>query len=116
MDKYLDAERRLAELRGLTIHRITGDGLLWVGNQDGSKSFLAQPTRDNAAAFALMVEHDVWPHSAGIDRPDLIEVQRGAAYFDVLAEADVREHPSRMAAVRYAVVQAVICKLEEQGT
>lgn len=113
MDKYAEIECRLAEVLGYK----TGCG----ENTDGAKilltvvdgKFIELPrwARDNAAAFELMVEHEV-----------MLE------YYDdqVYAYADIdgiglnwevckyESHPNKQAAVRFAIISAVVDKLEAE--
>lgn len=113
MDKYIEAEKKLAGLLGY--HQITdghfSDNRLsalprgsWL---ESLKVVLPMWARDNAAAFALMVEHDLCvqtlSHFVAVLRDNLD---------GNLAEAEYTDHPSKEAAVRYAIIMAVIAKLE----
>lgn len=112
MDKYIEAEKKLAELLGWSKVKIGGavDGSnvpnMWLsGVPSGGTERVLIPlwTRDNAAAFALMVEHFCYPneHEFGIECNGIT--------------ADVSNHPTKESAVRYAIVMAVIAKLEAQN-
>ena len=90
MDKYTEANHRLAEL-------LDCDSQAWC--------------HDNAAAFSLMVEHgcDIITGRTSLRVGCFYAeghtfVKKSAVYF--------HDHPDRETAVRYAIVQAVIAKLE----
>jgi hypothetical protein len=90
MDKYEQAENRLAELMEVP---------KW--------GMWPQWCRSDAAAFSLMVEHGCYPTED--HEYDGIEVFFNQNSFVLAKFAD---HPDKKTAVRYAIVQSVIAKLE----
>lgn len=112
LDKYLEAEKRLAELFGWHGIWLAQNGTTFIGRkEDGNSKFLPggqdtlpQWCRDDAAAFRLMVEHEIRPyywHIRGTVSVENLDIE--------IAYAD---HPDKDTAVRYAIVQAVIKKKE----
>lgn len=101
MDKYIEAELRLAGMLGwknIRSAEFKPDQL--IGRVDGDKEYVPAWTSDNGAAFALMVEHSCYPkeHAFGIECDGIKVV--------------ISNHPTKEIAVRYAIVMAVIAKLE----
>lgn len=103
MNKYFEAEKRLAELLKFGPLAQHGDRLFWRAGE------VPRWTRDNAAAFALMVGHEVLT---------TYEAKRVNAWRNnkpgLIISVDYDRHPDRETAVRYAIVMAVIAKLEAQ--
>ena len=109
MDKYLQAEKELAELLGW---KDVGTGVLEglsgrPPKPTGGKFWHKVPnwTGDNAAAFTLMVEQRLLVSVDDVE----IEANFGGSTFIRIAD-----HPDKEAAVRYAIVQAVIAKLRSE--
>lgn len=115
MDKYLEAEKRLASLLGYTdinvvgisifgFHKERTAGLHWPSTE---RFYIPHWCRDNAAAFVLMVQHECYPtedkHHDGVSVAD--DDTWGNFQF-------WQEHPDKETAVRFAIVQSVIAKLE----
>lgn len=103
MDKYLAAEQRLAELLG---YIKVGDN--WL-NPVGRLVNLPTWTACSLACLELIDAHRVelrYPTMVTVEA--LIYTGSGG----VAAAEDVQSHPDRLTALRYAVVQAVIRKLE----
>lgn len=104
MDKYLQADKELATLLGFK--NITAVGEIALSGTKEVKRNLFYPMsiqrwcHDNAAAFDLMVDHDI-----SIDLA-FTGVRAG------LPTISYSDHPDRNTAVRYAIVQAVIAKLK----
>lgn len=112
MNIYIEAEKRLAELKGFTklVERYYVGRIRLIG-YDQQGEFIPVPmwTRDWAACGPLMVEHDVWPEYLPYTKT--IKVQgEGITWY----QAYVPDHPDKDAAVCYASVMAVIAKLEAQ--
>lgn len=105
---YMNAAMRLAELLGYT--EITPEGQpcwriyegLLARDSDGDMSRIPDWVHDNGDAFALMVEHSLYPTSHKLS--DSILVGERLEY--------VADHQNKETAVRYAIVMAVIAKLE----
>lgn len=95
MDKYLALEKRLAELLG---REYMFEGHL------GPVQRIPQWCRDWNACGPLMVEHDVYPTDTNFGY-----VFRHGHQLAILAD-----HPDKDTAVRYAIVQAVVAKLEAE--
>lgn len=135
MNKYLEAEKRLAELLGVVVYF---DALkdeeypngVWAAGIPEADTYYGETqeqamlnwlentarwTRDNAAAFALMVEHGCWPYINDI-LTDRVHVSVPSVRDDgpVCSEL-VRDHPDKETAVRFAIVMAVIAKLESKS-
>lgn len=112
MDKYIQAENRLADLLGWRLRRVGDVAIGWY-DPDGDKR-VRRPEwcNDNAAAFALIGEHglrvyaDTHPDGCKCVEVDFYEPKHGT-YITNFAE-----HTDRDTAVRYCVVMAVIAKLE----
>jgi hypothetical protein len=109
---YRNARLRLAYLLGWKFEEREYQGDFCL-RPDGSQTrFLPDWTGDNAAAFALMVEHGCYPRiSDEFVRVDTNDPDRRAR--QQLAVVKLANHPSTEHAVRYAIVQAVIAKLED---
>lgn len=114
MDKYLEAEKRLAELIGWSqVEFDTFRAGALTGMLPDKSSFgeiVPQWTRDWNACGPLMVEHGLYPEvytDAGLE---FVWIKRSFCKVNV----PVSEHPDKDTAVRYAIVQAVIAKLEWQ--
>lgn len=101
MDKYVEAEHRLAELQGHVGIFEFGGALI-----DENGTTLPKWARDDGDAFWLLVKHQV-----AVDPSAVNVIVRHAAYRPGIL-AHYADHPSKEAAVRYAIVQAVIAKLE----
>lgn len=108
-DKYIEAERRLAELFGWTNLSLINlkEREPW---NDPLQVWLCQLgavpmwTRDNASAFALMVGQ----HCEPIYMCDCVLVASPAG----CVSENYDEHHDKESAVRFAIVKAVIAKLE----
>lgn len=110
-EKSLAADKELAELLGWTNLKETEfkspHDYLGVSSK-GLEEYITRWTQDDASSFQLMVEHDItvevfhkqiWATDSYVnDVTDCFAV----SYF-----------PSKAAAVRFAIVQAVINKLKE---
>lgn len=116
MDKYVEAEKKLAGLLGWTYKQPRRIGVSYGWFRPDGVMHISPPEwcRYNAAAFALMVEHGVRPTVLGDSHvfADIID-DRGKILANVMTTLD--QHPSKEAAVRYAIVMAVIAKLEAQN-
>jgi hypothetical protein len=107
MDKYLEAEKRLAELLGYEIKYPLGHDFGPVFHKDGKVSGHPKWCRDWNACGPLMVEHEITPH------PKTTGCLARSGYApDVLVLYS--DHPDEDAAVRFAIVHAVIAKLEAE--
>lgn len=107
MDKYVEAEKRLAELLGWTHHAEENRvGPRWRSPSADWLTRRPRWTRDNATAFALMVEHGIRVSPAS----DFVTAKHDIDGDFLVVEYS--DHPDRETAVRYAVVQAVIARLE----
>lgn len=117
MDKYIEFEKRLAELlgysSGLRIKVLVTDEEVGPLYCDGK--VLPMWCRDDAAAFRLLVEYKVEIN------PDDISTKYHSVKYTVYAGDDLAEglvayadHPDEATAVRYAIVMAVIAKLEAE--
>jgi hypothetical protein len=98
--KYIEAEKRLAELL------LGSPGISPI---DGQRFKDDRPkwACDNAAAFELMVEHDV-----ELDIGVGSEVHSSCPEMRNYLTTYIGDHPDKKAAVRFAIVRAVITKLE----
>lgn len=127
MDKYLEAEKRLAELlghknlwpfemrisRGMTEEAFT----CWMADGNGDKisgKNLPRWCRDWSACGPLIATYQVeveWPDECYTRQPTLVRalIDDGKYHEDL---ATISDHPDRDTAVRYCIVQAVIAKLE----
>jgi hypothetical protein len=111
MTIYLQAERRLAELRGWTNLVDAGNALIGTPPHGGVRGQAAVPcwTREWTACAPLIVELSIFP----IDGTD-----HSTAYIWVfqnlrcLAQVKAAEHPDKEAAVRFAIVSAAIAALK----
>lgn len=112
-DRYIEAERRLATLRGFydIEDRIKDGEHIFSGQRKGVwppfKDWIPRWCRDNEAAFLLMVAHGIELIFA---MPQVIAVAQGGA--QQIERYD--HHHDKAAAVRYAIVQATIKKLESK--
>ncbi len=100
MDKYIQAENRLAEL-------------LWPDAYQAVAHLNAEErrwTRDNSAAFALMVEHQILVYPTELE----VEIDRKPIGHDSFC-VWYSDHPDKETAVRYAIVKACIDNLEESN-
>lgn len=114
MDNYeqkcLELDKELAELLGW--HRFTLLGKEALFGDKPNESLIGKRvprwTQDDSAAFRLAVEHDV--------DVQLWDDHVGATYWyyglDETSGAFFSDFPSKLAAVRYSIVQAVINKLK----
>jgi hypothetical protein len=110
MSIYLQAERRLATLRGWTNLVDAGKALIGKPPCGGVRGQAAVPcwARKWTACAPLMVELGIYP----IDGTD-----HGTAYIWVfknlrcLAQVKATAHPDKEAAVRFAIVMAAIATL-----
>lgn len=116
IDKYIDAEKSLAEsLRWSDVHwsdecqNLVGIRPDKPAPDDGGRYLVPHWTRSNASAFELMVEHGCYPTEGKHNESELIWI---FADLRCLAEANVGDHPGKEAAVRFAIVRAVIANLE----
>lgn len=114
MDKYLEAEKRLAELLQPDCAVSYKDAGYFQWNRKHKPmpnfvGFVPQWCRDNAAAFALMVEYGLTVHTED-DATVCVHWPEGVAGLGF----DYCDHPTKDTAVRYAIVHAVIAKLEQE--
>jgi hypothetical protein len=114
MDKYLEADIALAEALGYT--DVTQSQFYYHsirGKKNGEGTLIQRATLDDAEAFRLMVEYCVFPEShIGLIFVRDIEgsTEEEAKYWcDVFSMSN---HPDKLTAVRFAIVQAVIAKLK----
>lgn len=112
MDKYLEAEKELAEAQGWKDLREVPmySPCKWLEGTrpDGTKGYpFPDYGRDDALAFRLMVDHGAEPYLMG-------EHSVRVAIFGshVISVEDYADHPDKATAVRYAIVMAVIAKLK----
>jgi hypothetical protein len=104
---YLEAERQLAELlswRDIRLNKLENgwEGYL-VNNQVLSR--VPSWTKDDAAAFALMLRYRI-----SLDITEHIVFASATDQEKVIINYSI--HPDESTAVRYAIVSAVIKKLE----
>lgn len=113
MDRYLKTEKRLAELLGYhQIFRLKVDGVEVGGLHYNKSTFKGHEkvprwTGDNDAAFRLMLEHGLVLNLKS--QLDFVVAEAGVA----IVESTIN-HPDKATAVRFAIVQAVIAKLESK--
>ncbi len=116
MDKYLEAEKELAELLGWVNVRnyLNFSESPLIGLAKGHYGTTDVPCwcRDDAQAFRLMVEYDC--HS-----DELFSGAMSSGYWDNDGNHNVHneiisDHPDKLTATRYAIVQAVIQKLRSE--
>jgi hypothetical protein len=118
MDKYIEAEKRLAELKGffdIEESKLYGYQQIFMGRwgtEEKHKQHIPRWTRDDAAAFRLSVEHEV---NITYYKDEVMVDLRGSCSSDFAHELWA-DHPDKATAVRYAIVQAVIAKLEKRVT
>lgn len=109
---YIHAEKRLAVALG----KASAEELICVGcalafhDKQFGTVFMPQWCRDSKVAFELMVEHD-------IDIDWAVDVSAVRAYVNtnemyLCREVAIADHFDKTAAVRFAIVQVVIAKLE----
>lgn len=119
MDKYLEAEKRLAELLGWRYKAPKRIGVFsgWLDPNDAAHSHPPQWCRDWTACGPLIVEYNLSPEFDNKHGCVSIEYHE-RAYNDYHGYYRVHEHyanhPTKDTAVRYAIVQAVIAKLEQE--
>lgn len=107
MGKYLEAEKILASLLGWTFIPDRFDTEREI-NADGEWQAHPRWTRNSAAAYALMVEHGCYPWESTQEPMEGWICVGGNGY------AKIGDHPDKDTAVRYAIVKAVIAKLEAE--
>lgn len=114
MDKYLEAQKRLAELRGWTNIEDAGGALVGTppdgAHASRGQAMVPQWCSDWNACGPLMVEYGCYPS----EEPDaLFGVPRiwvdAASY-----SAPIADHPSRDVAVMHSIVLAVTAKIDAQ--
>jgi len=119
IDQYIEAEILLADLLGYkwipgtSKHRTGATWEEWewigpVGYVHPKTSSLTQPCRNNGDAFELMTEHKcelVYMADCILIATNCGPAAEGTNY---------DEHPDIMAASRFAIVKAVIAKLESK--
>lgn len=119
MDKYMEAEKELAELLGWKeLRKPSMHNKNWLGispddnpnSEFGYSPYVPLWCSDSAAAFDLMVEQElkaeVWKGCAWIGNSDEPEFQCEEIHDDHGGSAQM--------AMRYAIVKAVIAKLKRQ--
>lgn len=115
MNKYLEAEKKLAELLGWThlkSHEVEGhpkqfrcEGIR-PEYPHGPIVEVISWTRDDAAAFQLMVAYGCYPDSFKN------QIWVGDGDCPHMQCENIENHPDKLTATRYAIVMAVISKLE----
>lgn len=115
-DKYIEAEKRLAELLkydDIIVGTGFGFGIptLYATEPNGDlRGSLPRWIRDNAAAFALMVKQKI---SIDISGDEWVATLTHYGMYGVRNNSELySDHPDKETAVRYAIVMAVIAKLE----
>lgn len=115
-DKFLEADKELAELLGYTNVRQTKfykERLSGVMSVDEGRDSFARWTQDDASAFRLAVQYECFPKMYALSivveklQYSTREIQE---YYSV---AELEDFPDKLSAVRFAIVQAVINKLKE---
>jgi hypothetical protein len=112
-DPYVEMEKRLAELLGWTNIQDCGWGLYGRPKDAGllhlpedERCTLPRWCHDWSACGPLMVDHGTFPEVDG----DICWIGNGDDYW--MQSEPISDHPDRDTAVRFAIVQAVIAKLE----
>lgn len=117
MDKYLQAEKELAELFGWTGIRKHCELHTLIGQPPKKKlQYLVDVpkwTKDDGEAFRLAVEHNITPNSQ--IHPTYVTVMCWQHFpnLEIHIAERVADHPNKLTAVRYAIVQSVIAKLKK---
>ena len=111
MDKYVAIECRLAEALGYkNICVKMSAGVQTISTiVDGKFVELPKWARDNAAAFELMVEHEVALEYYG-DQVCAVLVDMQSIHGICICKYE--NYPDKQAAIRFAIISAVIDKLE----
>jgi hypothetical protein len=109
MDRYDELERKLASLLGWKpVEGAQG----WHDSRGDYRVMLPEWCRDWGDCGRLMVEHSAFP----VELKNKGEVT-GYAFqhpFPAHAAVSIKDYPNRGAAIRCAIVQAVIAKLSTQ--
>lgn len=121
MDIYLEADKKLAELLGwtnITHYAIAPNALLGTPSSEDSLTGVAEGTmkiprwtQDNEEAFRLMVEHKISINQYSTHVQPTFDVVNGVSGIED-CYCYHRWHTDKITAIRYAIVQAVIAKLE----
>lgn len=113
MNKYLQAEKELAELLGwrdIENH----NGVLTGSNRGRPITYIPQWCHDSALVFELMCEHDVaakpGPH------PDIVyaHIHRPFPKQPVQEVEKIAAHPDKIMAMKYVIVKTIIAKLKAE--
>jgi hypothetical protein len=114
ISKYLEAEKRLAQLRGYKeIFRLKVDGVEHGGLHYNKSTFTGAEKvprwcREWEACGPLMVEYGCYPTENGTGSVIVLGPKhQGCIYSDLISN-----HPDKETAVRYVIVMAVIAILE----
>lgn len=116
MSKYIEAEKRLAELLGAKDITVT-NGTLFVQVPDEFEegemrsAWLPHWCRDDAAAFRMMVEYSCYVAENGTGSV----LVPGPKWSGCIASTVISGHPDKVTAIRYVIVMAVIAKLESES-
>lgn len=119
MNIYIEAEKKLAELLGWTNILIKDEGMFAgvygsppnpeeYGVSLGQRVSMPNWVMDNATVFALMVEHEVNPTYYD----DEVMIDFRSLLLKEVVHVFYVDHSNKEAAVRYAIVLAVIAKIE----
>jgi hypothetical protein len=115
MDKYVEAEKRLAELLGWAdvhwdeeVSHLIGILPKEPKPKDGARWFVPSWCRRNDGLLTLAVEHCLMLDIAGME----VDVGYGIQKPQDWLSTQYADHPSKEVAVRFTIVQAVIAKLE----
>jgi hypothetical protein len=108
MDKYVEAEKRLAELLGWKLKRVGDVPTGWIDPDGRYKADRPAWCFHWSACGPLMVEHQCC-----LERYVRSVSARCRGYPKAI-NSQFLSHPDRDTAVRYVIVQAVIAKLSTQ--
>jgi len=111
-----ELEKRLAELlgystilleRGSDISMHLAGSMVYTGYKQHARHIIPQWTEDDGAAFRLAIDHDIGYEMM----TNIVWIPTPYRQFAGLFES-YADHPDKYAAVRIAIVKAVIAKLE----
>jgi hypothetical protein len=111
MDKYVEAENRLAELLGWKLKRVGDVPTGWIDQDGRYKADRPAWCFHWSACGPLMVGHGCYTYEDRIVPDEILCSWQGNKQPVFTKIAD---HPDRDTAIRYAIVQAVISKLSTQ--
>lgn len=110
MNKYEEAEVKLVELLGgKFVHHYSTHLAAFADDKATLHKVYVPWTQHNSAAFKLMVEHGMVMNLL----PSLDYVIAGAGGH--MVTENIADHKNKEQAVRYAIVRAVIAKLESKN-